>query len=131
MSLKNLTIVKQDKMMCGPAYLKIVLDHYGLKVSQTELKKRLRSNIILGTSVKDIILVSKEFGFEAVHKKDSSFDEVKSLLEKNIPIIISWFTPSKASHFSIIYNIDKDFVYLIDPEKGMKVKYGLNEFDKY
>ena len=130
MILKEVKPLKQKKMMCGPASLEIVLRYYGEDKNQIELKKMLGSNILTGTTNKKMIEISRNLGFKSQFKFNSSIGEIEKLILKKIPPIIGWFTPEGTSHYSVVQGIDKNYIFIVDPELNKVRKIRIDEFSK-
>lgn len=71
--------------------------------------------------------VARKYGFDAEVKNESDFFEIKSWLEKKVPVIVDWFTPGRRDypdsempdgHYSVVVGLDADKIYLQDPEIG-------------
>ena len=122
---------KQKKRMCGPASLRIVLNYYGLKKSEKELKKLTKATYLKGTESKEIVKVARKLGLKAKYKVNSSINELKSLIKKKIPVIIGWFSPESSSHFSVVEGISKGKIYIADPDFGKIRKFNIKEFEEY
>ncbi len=109
---------KQSKGYCGPACLKMVLSAYGINKSENYLAKITKSSRIGGCDEENIVKASKKFGFKGYVKKNSSIKEVKQLLKKGIPVIVDWFSPEEAGHYSVVVGFDKDKIIIADPHFG-------------
>jgi len=115
------------KGYCGPASLKMVFDYYGLRASETELARACLTDKKNGVSDKDIKRVAERFGFKVVIKNNSSFADIEKWLDKGAPVIVDWFTKGRRDypesavadgHYSVVVGLDKNYIYLQDPEIG-------------
>ena len=114
---------RQTPGLCGPASLKMVLDYYGVSVSEQELARLAGSSKEKGTSVSGLIKAAKRLGFDAFVKKNSSLDDLRHFTEKKIPVIVDWFFEDDG-HYSVVADIDKNNITLIDPS----LKRGIRKF---
>ena len=112
---------------CGPASLKMVLDYYGVKISEKEIFKMCGTTKELGTSAENIKKAAKKLGFKTEIKDHSAFSDIQYWLGKKVPIIVDWFTRGRNDytdsdiadgHYSVVVGLDKEFIYLQDPELG-------------
>lgn len=112
---------------CGPASLKMVLDYYGIQKSEQELAELCNSTSVLGTDGKAIKKVAESFGLKVEIKNNASFEDIKSWLEQDIPVIVDWFTRGRIDqdesvvadgHYSVVVGLDDKYIYLQDPEIG-------------
>jgi len=100
--------------LCGPASLKMVMDYYGVSVSEAELARLSGALKEKGTSIKGLIKAAKHFGFKTFLKKNSSLKDLEYFVNKKIPVIVDWFAEDDG-HYSVIVDIDKKNVVLMDP----------------
>lgn len=106
---------RQTPGLCGPASLKMVLDYYGVSVSEQELAKLSGSSGEKGTSVSGLIKAAKHFGrFDVFVKTNSSLDDLRYFMEKKIPVIVDWFFEDDG-HYSVVVDMDKKEITLMDP----------------
>src|SRR3989344_7016849 len=84
--------------MCGPASLKIVLEHYGINKSEDELVQLCKFKKGLGVDDKGIKTAAEKLGFKAVIKNNSSFKDIEKWLKKEVPVIVDWFTRGRTDY---------------------------------
>lgn len=125
---------------CGPASLKIILSYYGIDLDEEELAKRTNTTKELGTTAEDIKKVAEQLGFEVDIKNNSTLLDIEYWLQKNVPVIVDWFTVgrtdypediiSASGHYSVVCGIDDTHIYLQDPEIGHKRKIKRDVFER-
>jgi ABC-type bacteriocin/lantibiotic exporter with double-glycine peptidase domain len=112
--------------MCGPASLKIVLGYLGMEKEEQELAE-LVGKTDLGTNDTGIKSAAEALGFKVVVKNESSFDDIQEWLDKDVPVIVNWFTRGRSDysdsdvadgHYSVVTGLDEHNIYLQDPEIG-------------
>ena len=118
---------RQTAGLCGPASLKIVMDYYGVSISEAKIAKLGGSSIKKGTPIKGLIKAAKHFGFKSFSKKNSSFSDIKYFIKKGIPVIIDWFLEDEG-HYSVVVDINKKSIVLMDPSLAGKRKIALEKF---
>ncbi len=119
---------RQRRGLCGPASLKIVLDYYGVSVTEKRLATLARSDAS-GTRAKHLLAAAKKLGFEGFIKDSSDIAEIRTYLSKKIPVIVDWFSEDDG-HYSPVAYIDQGFIYLQDPELGKIRKLDLTTFKR-
>ena len=122
---------------CGPASLKIVLGYYGVEKTEKELAKMAGWNKDLGVDDRGIKKAAEALGFKVKIKNSSNFQDIQNWLNKEIPIIVNWFTRGRNDysdsavadgHYSVVAGLDDKFIYLQDPEIGKIRKIKINDF---
>lgn len=120
--------------MCGPASLKIVLEHFGVTKSEAELAL-LVGVTDLGSDDESIKRAAESLGFKVSIKNESSFSDIEEWLDRGVPVIVNWFTRGRSDysdseiadgHYSVVAGLDNENIYLQDPEIG-----GLRTIAKY
>lgn len=113
--------------MCGPASLKIVLSYYGVDKEEKELAELCGTKNDLGTDDKGIRRAAESLGFTVDIQNESSFEDIEKWLDKDVPVIVNWFTRGRTDytdsdvsdgHYSVVCGLDEDYIYLQDPEIG-------------
>ena len=123
--------------MCGPATLKIILGYYGVDKTEKELAKIAGWKKGLGIDDKGMKKVAEKLGFKVVIKDNSSFRDIQKWLDREVPIIVNWFSRGRNDysesemadgHYSVVMGLDDSFIYLQDPELGAMRKIERNNF---
>lgn len=119
---------RQMPGLCGPASLKMVFDYYGVSVSENKIAKVAGATKEKGTSKAGLIKAAKHFGFQVFSKELSSLNDLRYFLKRKIPVIVDWFFEDEG-HYSVVVDIDKKNIVLMDPslKKGKK-KMSLEKF---
>ena len=99
--------------LCGPASLKMVMDYYGVSVSEAEIAKVAAATKAKGTSITGLIKAAKHIGFETFLKKNSSLKDLEYFVNKKIPVIVDWFAEDDG-HYSVVVDIDKKNVEITE-----------------
>lgn len=126
--------------MCGPAALKIVLGFYGVEKSEAELAELTNCDRDLGTTASDIKRAAESLGFKVEIKDNSTFADIHAWLSRGVPVIVDWFTCGRDDyaaeikvpdgHYSVVYGLDDEYIYLQDPEIGRERKLKRQAFER-
>ncbi len=115
----------------------MVLKFYDINKTERELAKLAGTSKIGGTDDKALVKVLYKFGLKTKVKNNSNFADIGKYLEKNIPVIVDWFTRGRKDysdsavadgHYSIVVGLDKKSIYLQDPEIGKIRKLAKEDF---
>ena len=71
----------QSTGFCGPASLKMVLEYFGTKKSETELGKLSAAHRYNGTTARNLVLAGKKLGYKGFYKDFSSLKDIKKYLD--------------------------------------------------
>lgn len=113
--------------MCGPASLKMVLSYYGIEKSETELYDLCGTDSRLGTDDQGLKKAVQSCGMKVEIVNESSFEEIEKWLNRDVPVIVDWFTRGRTDytdsdvadgHYSVVVGLDEENIYLEDPEIG-------------
>jgi ATP-binding cassette subfamily B protein len=111
-----------DSMDCGPACLRMVAKHFGIKSTIQELRELTQIGKD-GVNLLGISEAAEKIGLVTRPVKIDIQDLEISVSE--LPAIIHW----KQEHFVVLYKINKGNFYLADPAIGL-VQYNQEEFKK-
>jgi len=119
---------KQSKGYCGPACLKMIMGYYSINKSEKTWAKLTKTSRVKGCKEKNIVTLAKKLGFNSYMKQRSSIKEIRSLIKKGYQVIVNWFSPEEAGHYSVVVKFDRKNIYLADPHFGKTVKQDLSWF---
>ncbi|QQS39391.1 C39 family peptidase [Candidatus Woesebacteria bacterium] len=109
---------KQETGYCGPASLKIVLDYYGIEVTEKELVDSTDCSVQMGVEAGRLLEAALEYGLEGYIKDFADLTDIKNqVVDKLRPVIVDWFSEDDG-HYSVVVDIDDENIYLLDPEMG-------------
>jgi len=81
---------RQTPGLCGPASLKMVMNYYGVSVSEKEIARVAGSTRERGTSIRGLIRAARRFGFKAIFRKDASLKD-----NEGISSLMAWLLGRK------------------------------------
>lgn len=109
---------------CGPVSLKIALAYFGIEKTEQELTELCGTTSEEGTDYAAMVSALERLNFKTQTGSWQSVEESwKSLNywinEKGVPVIVSWFSffgGSWGGHYSVAYRLDRDSIWLANPE---------------
>lgn len=112
--------IRQERVLdCGVACVATILRHYGQSISIPDIRKVTRTTIT-GTSVFDIVMALRKYGFVAEALKG---DPEAFMSPLPLPVIahISRWLP--LGHYVVVHNISKsrEEITIADPAKGIVI----------
>lgn len=110
-----------DAKDCGPASLKMIAKYYGRYFSLQLLRDKCGITKE-GVSLRGISVAAESIGFHTMAVKCNIQDLINKI---PLPAIIFW----NENHFVVVYNTNKKYIYVSDPNKG-HVKYSIDDFAK-
>lgn len=117
---------------CGPASLRMVLECFGIKKSEKELVKALKTTKSRGTKPQQFQLAVEQTDLDyVVGTKANVFYLKKLLTEKFIFIVLYFYPPEQCHHYSVVKKIDSKFIYFWNPDDdfGPVSKYKIKDFE--
>lgn len=127
----------QEAISCGPAVIKMVLEFYGIKKTESELAKIAGTSKRTGTEVPQVGKTFEYFGLKTKTKTNATYADLLKYFKKGIPVIVGWYSRGKREdsnntiadgHYSVVIGLDKKFIYLQDPEIGKMRKLKKEDF---
>ena len=123
-SIKKIYSQQKTKYTCGAACLRMFLKSIGLKKTEYQLAKLLRTNKVSGVKNKAFYKFAIKYNFSYVIANDATVTDLKRMLAKKYFVIVSYFSPAENDketsyhHYSVIWKISKTKVYFLDPWFG-------------
>jgi len=117
---------QSDASRCGPAAIKMVLSYYKIDALEEEICKRCSLTYELGCTDVQMKEAIESFGLGCEIKNNSTLEDVEYWINHHVPVIVDWFTPGinpgledmPNGHSSVVVGIDRERIYLLDPEIG-------------
>jgi len=107
----------------------MVLSYYGIEKSEKDIA-RLTGSARNGVKGEKLLSVAKSFGLDGFIKENCTIEKLKKyVIDKKIPVIVAWFKEDEG-HYSLVVHIDKENIYLIDPEIGHMRAIRISKFKK-
>jgi ABC-type bacteriocin/lantibiotic exporter with double-glycine peptidase domain len=125
----NKELMKTDSD-CGIASVKMLLGFYGIDISYEELGSEINTTVD-GTNWEDIKKYLGTLDNVKSLEFEYNLDKAKEYSEKGIPLLINWNVDEEDvnSHYSILIAIDKNSVWMLDPEEKKSLsEYSLDYF---
>lgn len=115
---------------CGSAAMRMALEKLGIKKSEKQVVRILKTNKIRGTWHKDFPRIAEKYNLDYVVKRNATIKDLKHLQKQGFIIIICYYYPKdKVDHYSILNKINSKSIYFYDPWFGKEHKYLLNYFN--
>ena len=123
----NLLPFKQgDDSRCGPSSIKSVLYYYGIDATENEICKRCNWSYEVGCTDDGIKKAIESYGLGCSIINNCNLEDIEYWIKHHIPVIVDWFTPGinpgledmPDGHSGVIVGIDRNRVYMLDPEIG-------------
>lgn len=101
------------------ACLKMVLEHYGIREDEKTLRIKSKTKFY-GTHPINVAECARSYGLDA-YVSSLTFNKLGELTNKNVPVIANILKSDDGEfyvHSVVVYRIEKDEVYPLDPEDG-------------
>jgi ABC-type bacteriocin/lantibiotic exporter with double-glycine peptidase domain len=122
----KIKLFQQTKGFCGPSSLRMILGFYGIKKTEKEVAGII-GETREGCSTDKVVSAIKKLGFKVEYKVGSSIAELQKITDKGIPVIIYW-TRHGGGHFSVVYGVKNNRVYIADPRLKRKTSLDVKTF---
>jgi len=113
---------------CGPACMRMVLEAFGIKKSEQELAKTLKTSIFKGTLHKNIIRAAWLYDLRYASFSNATVKDLKEFQSKGYQIIVCYRPPEDFYHYAVLKEIDGEYVHFYDPWYGQTTKWELKVF---
>lgn len=115
-----------DSSRCGPASIKMVLSYYGIDALEEEICRRCNWTYELGCTDFQMKEAIESFGLGCIIQNESTLEDLEYWVKYHIPVIVDWLSPGVSptledmpnGHSSVVVDIDREVITLLDPELG-------------
>lgn len=122
---------QETKYTCGACSMRMTLEVCGIKKSEKQIAKWLKTNKIRGTWPKKLPKVAEKFKLNYFVGRNSKVEDLKEFMKKDYVIIVCYWDKVHAfDHYSVIKNIDEKFIHFWYPWFGSEHKFTLSYFKK-
>lgn len=114
----------------------MVLHYNGINAPESEIAERAGHTYALGCNDHGMKRALESYGLNVEIKNFSTFEDIQNILDRNIPVIVDWFsggincepcdTPN--GHSSIVVDLTDQHIFLLDPEYASIRKLSKDDF---
>jgi ABC-type bacteriocin/lantibiotic exporter with double-glycine peptidase domain len=119
------THTQETKWSCGPAALKMLLEHQGHVIEEDQLVELSDAGPDGGTEHEGLVSAAKVLGYEVFAKEDASVTDLVHFVEKGLPVLID-FQGKKGGHFAVVVSTDGGRIHIVDPRRKGSDRYSLD-----
>ncbi len=106
-------VIQEEVSDCGICCLLSIIKYYGGYIPLETLRINTNTNEY-GTTAYELVNYSKKIGFNSYGEKKNKIDSI------NYPVIVHLKLENNFYHYVVIYKIDKESVFIMDPSVGKK-----------
>ena len=112
--MQEIPFYKQEtKYTCGPASMRMALEFCGIKKSEKQIAKLLKTNKIRGTWHKSFTSVAEKFKLNYIAFRNASISDLKQFQKNGFVIILCYFCKEEEfDHYSVLKKINRKNIYL-------------------
>jgi ABC-type bacteriocin/lantibiotic exporter with double-glycine peptidase domain len=119
---------QETSWTCGAASLRMTLETLGIRKSEKQVVKLLKTNKIRGSYHKNFPAVADYFKLNHITMRNAKINDLKKLIREGWIIIINHFDPkNKVDHYVVVTKVDNKDVYFNDPwykkDRNEKISY--------
>lgn len=116
---------------CGAAVIRMALEHFGIKKSEKELVKSLKTSKVFGTKREMITKFVEKLKIDYYEGGGASVNDLKYYSRRGYVVVVVYFIFSqKIGHYAIFDKATEDYVYLTDPYFGPGHRMAVSYFRK-
>ena len=120
---------QQTDYTCGAACMRMILASFGIKKSETALKKLMGSSSRSGTWNKQFPILAESLKMGYAVRRNAKPSDIRRMLKDEFKLVINFFDPKEqVGHYAIAKSATSSRIYLIDPWHGPNESYSWKEF---
>lgn len=120
---------QETNYTCGPACMEMVLGSLGIKKSEKQISRLLKTNKRKGTWHKYLPELAERYKLDYIVERNGTIADLKRYLKNNWRIIVCFYYGGVA-HYSVVRKINWHSIYLIDPIHSDNHHYFIPSFKK-
>ena len=110
---------QETEWTCGAASMRMVLESFGIKRSEKQLIKLLKTNKVVGTWEFELPKLAERYKLDYVVERNGTVDDLREFVKEGFVIIVCYYIiQEREAHYAVLINIDDENVYLNDPWFG-------------
>lgn len=116
---------------CGAASVRMVLAAFGIKRSENQLMKMLKTSKKIGVKNRRFSEIAERYKLSYIVRRNSSLRHLRRYLKRKFIIIVHYYVPRlKEDHYAVVKRISKERIFLLDPWFGDNHSIDLEKFMK-
>ena len=128
--MKKFSYYKQEtNYTCGAAAMRMALESFGIRRSEKQVARVLKTNKVRGTWPRNFTPVAERFKLNHATMRNATIKDLKEFQKKGYIIIVCYSpTGITCDHYSVVKRVDNKKIYLLDPDIGEDHEYSLTFF---
>jgi ABC-type bacteriocin/lantibiotic exporter with double-glycine peptidase domain len=119
---------QETRYTCGATCFRMVLAGIGIKKSEKQIAKLLRTNKVIGTWHRYLPRIAEKFKFDYIVRRKAKISELKTFSKNGWKAIVCFHHQLEGPHYAVVKKINWHSIYLLDPYFGPKERYFLFQF---
>lgn len=122
---------QQTDYTCGAACMRMLLAAKGIKKSETQLARQLKTSKRSGTWAHQFPQVAEKYRLTYIVVRKGTIKELKELSKGGYCILVCYFIKEEdTGHYALVKSITKTHITLFDPWYGPDQRFTLKKFTK-
>jgi len=115
----NNHVFQEHEAYCGPAVAQMVLKRFGTELTQQEIAKELETDMVVGTSARELVSFFERRGFQVSRKNGAQWKDVEQALATSPVVIVEYLELEEdIAHYTLVSTLREDAIVLNDPLFG-------------
>ncbi len=107
---------QETSWTCGAAVMRMALEKLGIKKSERQIVRILKTNKIRGTWHREFPRVAEKLKFDYCVKRNATLEDLQEYQNQGYIVIVCYYLPREhVDHYSIVRCIDAEHISFYDP----------------
>jgi ABC-type bacteriocin/lantibiotic exporter with double-glycine peptidase domain len=120
---------QETEYTCGAACTRMALASFGIKKSEKQIAKLLKTNKKIGTWHKNIAELAEKYKFNYFVERNGKINDIRKMQKRGWRIIVC-YNYEGVPHYAIVKKINWHSIYLLNPLSTKKERYLIPRFKK-